>query len=160
MVVSIICAVAANGVIGIQNRLPWKLPADLQRFKTLTMGHPIIMGRKTYESIGKPLPGRANIVVTRQSGYRADGCTVAHSLPEALTTMAGVDEAFVIGGADLYAQALPLAERIYWTEVHQDYAGDSRMPAIDRTRWHETAREDYPADGAVPAYSFVTLGKH
>lgn len=157
MTISIICAVAANGVIGIDNRLPWTLPADLQRFKALTMGHPIVMGRNTYESIGKPLPGRTNIVVTRQPGLKICGALTAGSLEQALALAANAPEVFVIGGANLYAQALPLADRIYLTEIHQDFDGDARMPAVDRTRWRETAREDHPADGSSPAYSFVTL---
>lgn len=160
MRVSLICAVARNGVIGTDNHLPWRLPADLRRFKQLTMGHSIIMGRKTYESIGNALPERTNIVVSRQPGYRASGCQVAPSLEQALAMARGEEEIFVIGGATLYAQALPLADRIHLTRIDQEFTGDTRMPAIDRLAWQETAREDHPADGANPyAYSFVTLEK-
>ena len=106
--VSVIAALARNGVIGIGNRLPWKLPEDLAHFKALTLNHPILMGRKTFESLGRPLPGRDNIVITRNPGYRPDGCRVADSIPAALALCADVDEAFFIGGADLYAQALSL----------------------------------------------------
>ena len=157
---SIICAVAANGVIGQGNRLPWRLPADLTRFKQLTMGHPIIMGRKTYESLGKPLPGRTNIVVTRQPAFKACGALTAPSLEAALRLAEAETEIFVIGGASMYAQALPLADRIYWTEVHQDFAGDTVMPAFDRAAWREIAREDHgPGADAPFAYSFVMLEK-
>ena len=158
MTVALVCAVAENGVIGRANRLPWRLPADLKRFKALTMGHPVIMGRRTYESIGKPLPGRTNIVVTRQSGYRAEGCLVAGSLEQALALCRRDETAFVIGGAMLYAEALPAATRIYLTEIRQAVEGDTLFPEFDRTRWRETIREDHPAEAGSPLpYSFVTL---
>ena len=160
MMISLICAVSRNGVIGLGGRLPWKLPNDLKRFKALTMGHPVIMGRKTFESLRKPLPGRTNIVVTHQSGYRADGCQVVGSIEEALQACQQEPEVFVIGGANVYAQALPLAHRIYLTEVHAHVQGDTRMPAFDRAAWRETVREDHPADPSHPyPYSFLTLEK-
>ncbi len=158
MRVSLIVAVARNGVIGNKNRLPWKLPADLKRFKTLTMGHPVIMGRKTYESIGKALPGRTNIVVTRQAGYRAEGCLVADSLEHGLALARSDEEVFVIGGAEIFQQAIPRADRIYLTQINQEFEGDTRLPALDRAIWHEAAREDHPSGPGTPlAYSFLTL---
>ena len=143
---------ASNGVIGRDGQLPWRLPADLKRFKALTMGKPMVMGRKTFESFPSPLPGRRHIVLTR-GHWHADGAEVAHSIDEALA-MAG-DDVAVIGGAQIYAQLLPHADRIELTEVHAEPEGDVVVPAF--TGWTETAREDHPADGDRPAYSFVTL---
>ena len=143
---------AANGVIGRDGQLPWRLPADLKRFKALTMGKPMIMGRKTFESFPSPLPGRRHIVLTR-GDWTADGAEVAHSLDDALA-MAGGDVA-VIGGAEIFALLLDRAERIELTEVHAEPEGDVAVPAF--TGWTEVAREDHPADGDRPAYSFVTL---
>lgn len=132
--ISIIVAMDRNRVIGFQGKIPWRLPADLKRFRQLTMGHAVIMGRKTFQSIGGPLPGRTNIVVTRQKEFRAEGCTVVHSLQEALQ-VAGPDP-FVIGGAELYAQALPLADRLYITEVDTCAPrGDAYFPEIDPAQW-------------------------
>ena len=124
--IALIAALAENRVIGRKNRLPWRLPADLRRFKSLTMGKPVIMGRKTYESIGKPLPGRSNIVVTRDPDYRAQGCQVVHSLDQALEAGAGHAEVMVIGGAELYRQALGRAQRMYLTLVRAEVEGTSR----------------------------------
>ncbi len=139
---SLIAAVAANGVIGSDNAMPWRLPEDLKRFKTLTLGHPVIMGRKTYESIGRPLPGRRNIVITRNPAYRADGCEAMGSLEAALAACNGTtDEVFGIGGAQIYAEALPLAQRLYLTEIRRDFPGDARFPEFDRDVWRETGRE-------------------
>jgi dihydrofolate reductase len=143
---------ATNGVIGRDGQLPWRLPADLKRFKALTMGKPMIMGRKTFESFPSPLPGRRHIVLTR-GDWTADGAEVAHSLDDALA-MAGGDVA-VIGGAEIFALLLDRAERIELTEVHAEPEGDVAVPAF--TGWTEVAREDHPADGDRPAYSFVTL---
>jgi len=157
-VLSLIVAMARNGVIGIENRLPWRLPADLGYFKQVTMGKPIVMGRNTYESIGRPLPGRQNIVVTRQAGYAAPGCTVVHGLPEALDAAADSAEVMVIGGAALYAQALALARRLYVTVIDAEFAGDARFPAIDPRLWREVQRRDCMPDEANPyRYSFVVL---
>src|SRR5690606_3178604 len=130
-----------NGVIGRDNALPWRLPADLKRFRRITIGHPIVMGRRSYEAIGRPLPGRTNIVVTRRADYTAPGCTVVHSLEEALARAAASPEAFVIGGAQLYAEALPRAYRLYLTRVHAEIPGDTLFPAVDWASWREIERE-------------------
>lgn len=158
MRVSLIAALAENRVIGLNNALPWRLPNDLKRFRRLTTGHAVIMGRKNYESIGKPLPGRVNIVVTRNHDYRADGCLIAHSLDEALS-LAGEDpEIFVIGGAQIYREALPRAERLYLTQVHAAVTGDTFFPEIGHRDWEETMRERHEADDKhAYAYSFVVL---
>lgn len=156
--ISIIAALAENGVIGVDNRLPWHLPEDLKRFKRLTMGHHLIMGRRNYESIGHPLPGRVSIVVTHRNSYTAPGCLVAHSLEEAFEAARGDPEAFVIGGAEIYAQSLPRVQRLYLTLVHATVPGDTYFPDFDRSRWREVERERHEADARHPfAYSFVTL---
>jgi dihydrofolate reductase len=162
--VTFVVARAENGVIGDKGQLPWRIPADLQHFKRLTVGKPIIMGRKTYESIGRPLPRRTNIVVTRDERWQADGVTVAQDIPTALALAyedahrSGADEIAVIGGAEIYRQTLPHAHRIYLTEVHRAYAGDTVM-ALDIAReWRETARERHSAETTDgPDFSFVTL---
>jgi dihydrofolate reductase len=148
MIVSLIVAVSANGVIGDRGGIPWHLPEDLKLFKATTMGHTLIMGRKTYESIGKPLPGREMVVLTRQEDFRAEGCHVVGSLEEALTSAReqGEKEAFVAGGAQVYALALPLADRIYWTQVHAEIEGDTRFPDFECEDWLEVERRDYPVD--------------
>lgn len=160
---AIIVAVAENGVIGRENDLPWRIPGDMKYFKQVTMGKPIIMGRKTWESIGRPLPGRRNIVITRNASFHAEGADVVPSLEEAvalagnLAAAAGVDEAIVIGGAEIYRAALPLAGRLYITEVHASVEGDAVLPAVDWGQWRETSRE-FHAAGAAPddiGYSFV-----
>jgi dihydrofolate reductase len=140
---------ASNGVIGRDGRLPWRLPADLKRFKAQTMGKPMIMGRKTFESFPSPLPGRRHIVLTR-GNWTAEGAEVAHSVDEALA-MAG-DDVAIIGGAEIFALLLPQADRIELTEVHAAPEGDATVPG-----WTEIAREDHPVEGDCPAYSFVTL---
>lgn len=156
---ALIAAVAHNGVIGRGGELPWRIPADLKYFKAITMGKPMIMGRRTFESIGKALPGRANIVVTRSADFSADDVEVAGNLDQALEIAAGTgaDEVMVIGGGEIYAAALPRADRLYLTEVHIDAAGDVRFPAFDRAQWRELARDDHAAAGDNPAFSFVTL---
>ncbi len=155
--ISLIVAVADHGVIGQQNALPWRLSGDLKRFKAVTMGKPIIMGRKTFDSIGKPLPGRANIVVTRQSDLQLPGCVVVSSLEQALTSVQA-DEYMIIGGAEIYRQALPLAQRVYLTRVHANISGDAFFPVLEPSQWHETSREDAPADEQNQyAHSFITL---
>ena len=157
MSISILVAVSDNGVIGAGNRLPWHLPADLKRFKALTMGHPIIMGRKTFESIGKPLPGRTNIVVTRQAEFQACGALVAHSIEDALLICENTTEVFVIGGAEIYRQALPHADKIYLTRIHHAFEGNALLFDIDSAKWKETSRQDSSADTANPyPYSFLT----
>ena len=158
---TLIAAVARNGVIGIDQRLPWRLPADLKRFKASTLGHTVIMGRKTWESLPanfRPLPGRRNIVVTRDGGYRAAGATVVQSLPAAITA-AGGGEAFIIGGAELYAAALPLADRLQLTEIDAAFDGDSHFPPIDGDQWQETTRETQH-DEAGFDYAFVSYQRN
>jgi dihydrofolate reductase len=158
MRVSLIVAVAENGVIGKDNTLPWRLPADLKRFRRLTTGHPVIMGRRSYESIGRPLPERTNIVVTRRTAYQAPGCLIAHSLDAAFSLANGATEVFVIGGAELYAQSLERADRIHFTQVHEQIGGDAFFPAFNRNDWRETARERHDTDPQhAYSYSFVTF---
>ena len=130
MIISIIAAMAENRVIGRDGAIPWDIPADRQRFRELTMGHPVVMGRKTFAAIGRPLPGRENIVLTRQPACRAEGCRVAPSLELALASCAGADEVFVCGGEDIYRQALAVADRIYLTVIHRECAGDTFFPPI------------------------------
>ncbi len=157
-ILSIIVAIARNRVIGRGNRLPWHLPADLRHFKQTTMGHPIIMGRKTYESIGRPLPGRQNIVITRNRNFRAEGCLVVHSLQEALAAVPDAEEVFIIGGASLYREALPLADRIYLTLVDAEVEGDTVFPELDASEWQEVRRETFAPDEKNPfGYAFVEL---
>ena len=153
--ITFVLARADNGVIGRDGQLPWRLPADLKRFKAMTMGKPMIMGRKTFESFPSPLPGRRHIVLTRDRAWTAAGAEVAHSAEEALA-LAG-DDVAVIGGAEVFALFLDRADRVELTEVHATPEGDATVPAF--TGWRETAREDHPADGDRPAYSFVTLAK-
>jgi len=141
----LVAAVASNGVIGVQGRLPWHLPEDLKHFKRLTLGHPIIMGRKTWESLGKALPGRENIVVTRAAGYEAPGAAVATSLEGALALCAGEPVAFVIGGERLFKDSLPIAAGLVMTEIQRDYQGDTWFPAYERSKWRETQREAHTA---------------
>lgn len=151
---SIISALARNRTIGIHNTLPWHLPEDLQHFKALTLGHPILMGRKTYESLGRPLPGRTNIVITRSVDFAAPGCTVVHSMEAALSACADATEAFCIGGENLYRQALLLADRLYLTEVQADFEADAWFPDFDPAQWRETAREAHCSKEGL-AYHFV-----
>lgn len=148
---------ADNGVIGRDGQLPWRLPADLRRFKAQTLGRPMIMGRKTFESFPAPLPGRRHIVLTRDNGWQADGAEVAHDVEQALA-LAGGDVA-VIGGAEVFALFLDRADRIELTEVHLDAEGDAHVPAFDPAIWAEAAREPHPAEGDRPAYDFVTLAR-
>lgn len=160
----LVAAVAENGVIGREGGLPWRLPGDLKHFKKTTLGKPVIMGRRTFESIGKPLPGRPNIVLTRDASFRAGGVQVADSLDKGLSlaereaARLGADEIAVIGGGEIYAQALARAARIYLTEVHTAAEGTARFPALDRGTWHEVSR-DGPNQGLddTYSYSFVVL---
>jgi len=149
-VLSIIVAMARNRVIGAQNRLPWHLPAELRRFKAITMGHHIIMGRRTWESIGRLLPGRTTVVVTRNPDYRVPGAIVAHSLAQAIRACEGDDEVFVIGGEAMFREALPLADRIYLTRIDAELAGDTFFPEVDLSRWRETDRQEMPAGPGNP----------
>jgi dihydrofolate reductase len=154
--IAIIAAVARNGVIGSGSRMPWHLPDDLKRFRRLTLGHAVIMGRRTFESIGKPLAGRTNIVVTRSSDWTRPGCHAAHSLEAALAAVREREDAFVIGGAEIYALALPVARRLYMTEIKCDFEGDAFFPEFDRSRWREISRESRVLDGAGGfSYDFV-----
>lgn len=151
---TLVVAVGNNGVIGRDGDLPWRIREDLRHFKKVTMGHAIIMGRRTWDSIGKPLPGRRSIVVTRNRSFEAPGATVVHSLPDALAAArAGGDQApCIIGGASLYAEGLTLADRIEWTEVDRDTDGDTFFPAWDRVGWVQTAR----VPGQTPGVTFCT----
>jgi len=151
----LIAAVARNGVIGKDGGMPWHLPADLQHFKRLTLGHPILMGRRTWESLGRPLPGRRNIVISRQPDWHADGAEHAASLPAALQRVSGDPLAFVIGGAKLYTQALPLADALELTKIDHDFDGDTRFPDWSRSRFVETARQTHTAPEGWP-FHFVS----
>ncbi|HEX9628210.1 MAG TPA: type 3 dihydrofolate reductase [Acidiferrobacterales bacterium] len=160
MRVSIIAAMAENRVIGRDNDLPWRMPADLRHFRRTTLGHHVVMGRKNYESIGKPLPGRTNVVVTGNRDFRAPGCQVVHSIEAALDLARDDPEPFIIGGAALYAQTLPLADRLYLTLIHAEVPGDTVFPEIDARAWRERRRERHEADAEnAYAYSFVVLEK-
>ena len=143
---SLVVAMAANRVIGRDNALPWRLPADLAHFKKVTMGHPIVMGRRTYESIGKALPGRQNIVVTRNRAFQAPGCTVVASLDDAWQAAGEADEVCVIGGTSLFEETLPIADVIHLTEVQADVPGDTYFPQFDRREWREKEISRQPAD--------------
>lgn len=154
---SIIVAMAQNRTIGVNNTLPWRCPEDLKHFKALTLGHHLIMGRKTYDSIGKPLPGRTTVVVSRDRNLKIGGCLIAHSLPEALTACSGDDEVFIVGGAEIYAQSLMLADTLYITEIQQAIEGDAHFPDLDKRAWRETAREVRAQESPQPLhYHFVT----
>jgi dihydrofolate reductase len=157
MKISLIVAMARNRTIGVNNTLPWRIPEDLRHFKALTMGHHMIMGRKTFDSIGKPLPGRTTVIVTRNAALKAEGCIVAHSLQDAVKACAGDEEIFVVGGAELYAQALPLATTLYLTEIHQDVEGDAHFPQFNQGEWTEVARVRHSqAEPQSLEYDFVT----
>jgi len=148
VIISLIAAMDEKRGIGVEGRLPWHLPADLKRFKSLTMGHHLIMGRKTFESIGRPLPGRTTIIVTRDQGFQPEGCLVAHSLETALefARLDLEDEVFVIGGAEIFVQAIESADRIYLTQVHTSLPADVYFPEYAAEDWQETNSEDHPAD--------------
>jgi dihydrofolate reductase len=152
---SIIVAVANNNVIGQHNTLPWHLPEDLKRFKALTMGHHIIMGRKTYESLGRLLPGRVTVIVSRNKQYQVDGAIVVHSLKQALEACQEDAEVFLIGGAELYKIGLAHADKIYQTEIHADFDGDAFLPAFDLACWRESSREKHQAENGL-AFSYVS----
>ena len=164
-ITSLIVAVADNGVIGSNNQLPWRISADLKYFKQVTLGKPIIMGRLTYESIGKPLPGRTNIVMTRDTAWQADGVERASDLNEALAIAkkiaddSGLEEVMIIGGATIYREALPQADRLYLTRVHTKVDGDAFFPELDLSEWLETSVAELPSEGQTPACSFVRLDR-
>jgi dihydrofolate reductase len=157
---SLIAAMARNRVIGLHNRLPWRLPTDMKRFRELTTGHAIIMGRKTFDSLARPLPNRKNIVVTRDSDYRAEGATVVHNIEDAIACAGADPEIFVIGGEQIYRQTLPLASRLYLTLVDSDFEGDAWFPEFDMRDWREVTSEHYPPDANnLQAMSLVTLDR-
>ncbi len=159
MRISLIAAVAENGVIGREGGLPWRIPEDLKFFKATTLGKPVIMGRKTYQSIGKPLPGRLNIILTRDPAWHAAGVSVAHDLETALRIAqdTGADEAMIIGGADIYEMALPRAGRIYLTRIEREFEGDAMFPLLDPNEWVETARHAKTTEDVPFEYNFLTL---
>jgi dihydrofolate reductase len=155
---SIIVAVAENGVIGSGNQLPWRLPDDLKRFKALSLGKPIVMGRKTFDSIGRPLPGRLNIVISRQPGLEIPGCTVVTSIDEAIAAARPAPEIVIVGGADIYRQVLPQVQVIHLTRVHASVDGDVVFPTLQEQQWREVAKEYHPADERhAHAFTFSTL---
>ncbi|PTU73016.1 dihydrofolate reductase [Pseudomonas mangrovi] len=162
---ALIAALAANRVIGLDNRMPWHLPADLKHFKALTLGKPIIMGRKTWDSLGRPLPGRLNIVVSRQPGLRLEGAEVFADLATALAradqwaSEQGVDELMLVGGAQLYEQGLPLADRLYLTRIDAEPEGDAFFPAFDESYWQCAARDPHPAADDKPGFTFESWSR-
>lgn len=159
--IELVVAAAENGVIGRHNELPWRLPADLQRFKTITLGRPVLMGRTTHESIGRPLPGRTNLVLSRVAGYRAEGCEVVNGIDAARARAAGCEALLVIGGAEVYRQCLPLASRIHLTLVHAEVQGDALFDGWRGPEWYETGRSRSEPDARHEfAYSFITLERH
>ena len=156
MILSIIVAMAENRVIGRDNGLIWRLSADLKRFKALTTGHTVVMGRKTFESMGRALPNRRNIVITRDPGYRAEGCEVVNSVEEALLLVATEEEVFIIGGGMIYRELWDRADRLYLTVVHAEVEGDTFLPEVSPERWQEVRRECFPGDEKNEfSYSFV-----
>jgi len=156
--VYLVAAVACNGVIGAQGQLPWHLPEDLKHFRKITLGHAVIMGRRTWESLGKPLPGRENIVVSRRPGFEAPGASVALSLEAAIALCAGESVAFVIGGAEIYAAALTLADGMVLTEIDADYPGDTYFPRWDPAAWRATQKETHTSAGGL-RFAFVLYEK-
>lgn len=167
MRLALIAAVADNGVVGRDNKMPWHLPEDLKYFKRITLGKPVVMGRKTWDSIGRPLPGRTNIVISRQADLKLEGASVVADLPAALSLAKsiavadGSDELMVIGGSEIYALALPLAQRLYLTEVHAQVAGDALFPVWNREEWGESSRQRHSASDTNPYdYSFVVYDRH
>jgi dihydrofolate reductase len=155
---TIIVAVADNGVIGSGNQLPWRLPDDLKRFKALSLGKPIVMGRKTYDSIGRPLPGRLNIIVSRRGDLQIPGCTIVSSVTEAIAAAGDVDEIVIVGGADIYRQLLPRVQTIHLTRVHANVDGDVYFPELGPGEWRERTSEYHPADERhAHAFTFSEL---
>ena len=153
---SILVAMARNHIIGVNNTLPWRCPEDLKHFKALTMGHHLIMGRKTFDSIGKPLPGRTSVVVSRDRSLKIDGCTVVNSLPSAIATCGRDPQVFVVGGTKIYAQTMDLVDTLYITEIQKDVIGDVVFPEFDRSEWQEVSREIHHQETPEPLeYHFV-----
>jgi len=160
--ISAIVAMSLNRVIGDDNQLPWHLPADLKHFKTITSGYPILMGRKTFESIGRPLPNRTNIIITRNPAYKAEGCIIVSTIDDAIThaKTTNSNEIFIIGGAEVYKQLLPRIERIYLTIVHETFEGDAFFPELKETEWKEVSHVRHEADESNDYdYSFVMLDR-
>ena len=158
MQISIIAAMANHRVTGMENRLPWRMPADLQHFKRITLGKPVLMGRKTYESIGRPLPGRINVVVSRNDHYRPEGVVKAHSICEAFAQVIAHDEVMIAGGASFYEQMLPVAQRLYHPLIHAEIEGDAYFPLYDEEEWRELERIECRPDERNPhPYTFLTL---
>jgi len=164
MTIALIVAASQNNVIGLNNQLPWHLPGDLQYFKAMTLGKPVIMGRKTFESIGKPLPGRDNIVISRQADYAAEGIKLVSSLKQAIelgesiNLINGAQEVMIIGGAQIYAESLRMADRVYLTRVHREVEGDAYFPELEADVWQEIAREDMTAKEPNPFdFSYLVL---
>ena len=156
--ISIIVAIAKNGVIGDKNTLLWHLREDMIHFRTITSGHPVVMGRKTYDSIGRPLTKRTNVVITRDTELQIEGCTMAHSLTEAVEMFDSSEEVFIIGGAQIYNQAMPLADRLYLTIIDKEYEGDSSFPEIDYNSWRQISCEKFERGEAFEyPFSFITL---
>jgi len=155
MTLSIIAAVAANRVIGKEGDLPWHIPEDLKYFKRITMGKPVIMGRKTWETLDKPLPGRKNIVLTRQEDYQADGAEVVHNLDDAIQAAAGEHEIMILGGAGIYETALPRTDRMYLTHIYEAFEGDTHFPEFNRNNWEVVDRTESETEDGELTYSFV-----
>ncbi len=160
MKISLIVAMASNRAIGLNNQIPWHLSADLKKFKKITMGAPILMGRKTYESIGRPLPGRSNIIISRNPEYRQADCLVFNDIEQALESCRDREEVFVIGGSDFYRSMLAVADTLYLTQIHREFPGDTFFPELDASQWIEVEREDIQDDPDVAfSYSFLKLEK-
>jgi len=158
MILSIIVALAENNVVGINNKLPWYLPADLKRLKLITMGHHLVMGRRTYESLGRPLPGRTSVIITHNKDYKAEGSIVVSSIKEALEVVKNDSEPFIFGGGEIFREALPMVKRIYMTKIHHDFNGDTFFSELNEKEWKEVSREDYqPDEKNKYSYSFITL---
>jgi dihydrofolate reductase len=156
MILSLVAAAGNNNVIGTNNKLPWKMPADMKFFMNLTIGHPVIMGRKTYESFGRPLKDRRNIIITRDKKYTVSGCDVVNSLDEALLLTKSDNEVFIIGGAEIYRQSIAIADKIYLTRICHDFEGDAYFPPIDETEWKEISHLEQNTDEKNP-YPFAFL---
>ena len=155
MIISLIAAIGKNNVIGVDNKLPWKLSADLKRFKAITSGKPVIMGRKTFESIGRPLPNRINIIITRDKNYNVNECVVVHSADDALNAARGNEEIMIIGGEQIFKEFLQRANKMYLTIIEKDFEGDAYFPEYNKNEWKEVSREEHE-DGGLK-YSFVNL---
>ena len=158
MIISFVVAMGKNRVIGKNNSLPWNMPADMKRFRDLTAGKPMIMGRKTYESIGRPLPNRTNIIITRDKNYNVKGCVIAHSIDEAIKAAGNVPEAMVIGGFQIFKEFFPIANKIYLTIIDNNFEGDTYFPEYTKSEWRETKKEEHKKDKENPYdYTFLVL---